>query len=220
MPALQRSLPLLTNLVLAGLFALILWNLYSRWQAVSQPPTVQTQSAASAARANPPVAGRIVSGHLFGTADVRQATQKTEAPVTQLSLTLRGIVAAQGEHPSFALIANGPAEEEVFLRGDEVFNMATISEIHPDRVILLRNGQPETLRMPEDAAGTSPTPATGFQYPLMPSGGFDPSNSEVIAEPPAEPEPEPPPGAEVNGEAPMFVPDPDYQPPEYDAVNQ
>jgi general secretion pathway protein C len=203
---------LFTSLLLAGLFLLIIWNLYSRWQVVAQPPLIEAPT--TTARASPPVAGQIVSGHLFGTADAQQPAQKIEAPVTQLSLTLRGIVAAQGEHPSFALIANGPAEEEVFLRGDEVFSMATISEIHADRVILLRNGQPETLRMPEEPDATAAAAATGFQYPI-PGVNYDAGAGEVA------PEPEPvPPGAEVNGEAPQFVPDPDYQPPEYDAVNQ
>ncbi len=75
------------------------------------------------------------------------------APETRLKLTLRGAFAS--EDPAFAraIIADPGGQEEMYAVGDKVPGNAELSEIHVDRVILMRSGRYETLSLPEDVRG-------------------------------------------------------------------
>lgn len=91
--------------------------------------------------------------HLFGNAGkvvVRDLNDEpTSAPQTTLSLVLKGIVFSSDTSRGLAIIAekNKTQIDNVYGIGDQVPGDAVISEIYNDRVILLRNGQPETLML-------------------------------------------------------------------------
>lgn len=94
----------------------------------------------------------ITREHLFG--EYQQAAaapvNTADAPETHLNLVLRGILAATPMEEASAIISMGQRGEELtYGIGDQVSG-ATLREIHPDRVILERNGRFETLRMPKD----------------------------------------------------------------------
>jgi general secretion pathway protein C len=101
------------------------------------------------------VSRKIASLHLFGqmAAKKKQAAKKQiVAPATQLKLTLRGIIAEDQKHLGIAIIQqDNKKDEKPFSVKQSVFGLATLEEIYDDRVILLRNGKFETLRLPEDA---------------------------------------------------------------------
>ncbi len=101
------------------------------------------------------VSRKIASLHLFGqmAAKKKQAAKKQiVAPVTQLKLTLRGIIAEDQKHLGIAIIQqDNKKDEKPFSVKQSVFGLATLEEIYEDRIILLRNGKFETLRLPEDA---------------------------------------------------------------------
>jgi hypothetical protein len=90
-----------------------------------------------------------------------------EAPDTRLKLVLRGALASDDPQHARAIIADPRGKEEQYAIGDNLPGNAELSEVHPDRVILKRNGRYETLRLPQDqkqqgnntVSGRRPLPA-------------------------------------------------------------
>jgi general secretion pathway protein C len=94
----------------------------------------------------------IANWHLFGKEELKKAPvkpKKVAAPLTKLNLTLRGIAAGGEKFEGLAIIQQPNKEEKHFKVGDNVFNLAKLGAIHTNRVILVRNGQYETLRLPK-----------------------------------------------------------------------
>jgi general secretion pathway protein C len=120
-----------------------------------QPPpeTVAIRpSVAVATKSHQTITASQVAGwHLFGetTADVSKQGQVVKAPDTRLNLTLRGIYFPDDQGESIAIIQNAGKDERHFTIRQSVFKLATLEQIHIDRVIILHNGKHETLRLPK-----------------------------------------------------------------------
>ena len=161
-----RSLPRVAEVVLVVLLAYALaglvWRLVpapdgSAWQAPRQAP-----SAAGAAGAQKLNVEMVAAAHLFGAAPAEAdpaLSELTEAPDTRLDLTLLGILSATVDRGSRALIGASNGEEKPYAIGDDVVRGVRLQAIFPDRVILARGGQLETLRLDKDAPNRSPGPA-------------------------------------------------------------
>lgn len=95
------------------------------------------------------------NAHLFGQADAPLNKHASKnAPETTLNLVLRGILATQPMKLATAIIsASKNAKELSYGIGDSVPGNATIEEIYPTHVILMRNGKLETLKLPEKSVG-------------------------------------------------------------------
>lgn len=98
--------------------------------------------------------------HLFGVAPKHTAV--TEAPIeakeTGLKLTLRGVFAADNPTQAMAIIADARGQEKVYRKNETIFSGVTLYAVYPDRVILERSGNFETLSLPRDKANkNSPT---------------------------------------------------------------
>lgn len=154
-----RGLPplaqLLLTLVIAALLAQLVWVLIpvpesARWQPAAAP------ISAKAARNAGPDLARISSAQLFGAynQELIPAGTPQEAPDTRLSLTLLGILAGD-DNASRALIASSNGDEKPYAIGDDVVAGVELQAIFPDRVILSRSGQLETLRLNRDAPSTA-----------------------------------------------------------------
>ncbi len=94
---------------------------------------------------------RLARLHLFGEPPAddgsdRSAETATDAPETQLNLTLKGVY-APGETGGLAIIATGGGPEKVYAVDDTIAGNARITGVFEDRVVLRRDGRPETLRM-------------------------------------------------------------------------
>ncbi|MEJ2515230.1 MAG: type II secretion system protein GspC [Gammaproteobacteria bacterium] len=74
--------------------------------------------------------------------------EPVDAPDTQLSLELRGTIAATDPDEALAIISERGGEEKVFAIGDPVPGGASLHSVYTDRVILRRAGRLETLRLP------------------------------------------------------------------------
>jgi len=153
-----RSLPRVAEICLAILLAQALAIL--AWEFVPgpedggwRPPTVAASAIAPSA-SGPDVEG-IASAHLFGEyqAPDPALSDLNDAPDTRLDLTLLGILASATEGGSRALISSSNGEEKPYAIGDEVVRGAKLQAIFPDRIILARAGQLETLRLNKDAPG-------------------------------------------------------------------
>lgn len=84
----------------------------------------------------------------FGTLQESAAAAVEEAPDTRLRLELVGVLAT-GQGAGSAIIVAGGGPAELYHVGATIGdNLATLHQVHKDRVILRREGRYETLRLP------------------------------------------------------------------------
>jgi len=90
--------------------------------------------------------------HLFGVAAKPVVAREApiEAKETQLKLTLRGVFAADDPERAMAIIADARGQEKVYRRNETIFAGVSLYAVYPDRVILERSGNYETLSLPRD----------------------------------------------------------------------
>lgn len=145
-PAAQFVLVILVGVLAARwVWALVPVPEAARWQPAASLP------APTAAPARSTDVNTIIAAQLFGQYQaIAGVGNLQDAPETRLSLTLLGILAGTPEE-SRALIASSGGEEKPYGIGDDVVPGASLQAIFPDRVILSRNGQMETLRLNRDA---------------------------------------------------------------------
>ena len=176
---LQSKAPLLVAVLLVVALGLavakLVWLLVPQpaWQAA--PVTAQTAGSTQTGIDM----NALVAAHLFGkiaAAPVEVArTEVTDAPDTNLNLTLKGIFAADDPARSVAMIESRRGEEKPYRVGDEIARGTKIHEIYSDRVILDRGGRFETLRLNKDddspTRSRSPTRVAAAPRSAAPSGG-------------------------------------------------
>jgi len=167
----MRLLITVINLLLvvwiAWLLAGLTWDLVSGRESLEiEPPATQVKTSPVDQSAQ--LVHQLPSWHLFGEAarDAAPAKQAVpvDAPDTRLKLVLRGAYSSGDAAYSRAIIADPRGKELMYAIGDKLPGNAELSEVHADRVILLRGGRYETLRLPQDeqsgaAASRSRSPA-------------------------------------------------------------
>jgi len=152
LPHLPAAATLLFALAAGFAGARLLWAVYD---AISPPPPVPVvQPSAAAAPTDDSVASaeRLAELAPFGTAD-ESALDATDAPETRLDLRLSGVIAGGDPRFSRAFIASGQEGERGYAVGAAVPGGAIVRTVHPDRVVLSRNGALETLRLPRGSSG-------------------------------------------------------------------
>jgi general secretion pathway protein C len=152
LPWVAAKLPVLTSALLVILvtysFATLLW------QIVLPPPpddTVRVDETRIFARTEgqrPRDDLQIAQLHLFGKPSIKKEREAPTAPKTRLNLILRGVLATGGED-ALAIIASGGADERFYHVGDAIPGGATLKAVYPDRVLLERNLNMETLPLPK-----------------------------------------------------------------------
>lgn len=147
------------------------------WQVIPEPeippvastPAVSTPASDARPQTGPRPGAEIARLHLFGKAEPalarRPAQVPSNAPDTRLNLQLRGIFALEDKARARAIIGQPGRPDEDFGIDDSISNGVTVADILADRVILLRNGQHETLRMPRDTLKLAFTDASAVSPP-------------------------------------------------------
>lgn len=130
----------------------------SLWLFLAPAPTLATDVDSAAPQAvapiQPPVADQLAQRQLFGHYQPPDPLGLgIEAPETQLALTLRGVVAAETPGQGFAIIADGRGREGVYGVDAELEPGTRVLAVYPDRVILSRNGNRESLSLAEHRQG-------------------------------------------------------------------
>lgn len=145
----ERWLVMAVNAVLiilvAASLAQLTWRIASPDNKGKQGKTVQniTSPVEAAARL-----GAISELHLFGKAEVEtRQNVPIVAPDTRLQLKLKGVFASSNPERAYAIISDSKNEDKSYRLGSKVAGGAILHAVYPDRVILKRNGQLETLRM-------------------------------------------------------------------------
>ncbi len=147
---LPGALAMLIVILIGAQLADFTWVLVEQWvpETAQQRQHMQVPLAGKRSDSRQSV-NAIVSQHLFGKVDVVQTASKVpvNAPTTNLQLTLNGVFAA-GKSDGYAIITEGARDnQKLYHIGDKVAG-ATLQQVMPDHVILMRNGQYETLRFP------------------------------------------------------------------------
>jgi len=107
----------------------------------------------------------ILRANLFGQAAPTPGSGN--APVTNMSLVLAGVIAHADEKLGFAMLGSSATDIKVYRVGDSVPGGARLSSVLVDRVLLDRGGTLEALMIPPVIAGGSaplvstPPPAPG-----------------------------------------------------------
>lgn len=138
------------------------------WLLVPAPAGMAWEAPPAAARSGPVARGgdelqKLLSAQLFGAyvADSEPGVALDAAPETRLNLVLSGIFAGSREADSRALIAPQGGEEKPFAIGADVVRGVTLHAIFPDRVVLSRQGNLETLRLDKNAPSSGLVPLAG-----------------------------------------------------------
>ena len=87
----------------------------------------------------------LLTADSYGADEVQGAADN---PGTSLQLMLKGIVATDDHLQGYAIIRSDDQQEWHFRTGDSVYGLATLEEIHIDRVVLRHDGRHETLFLP------------------------------------------------------------------------
>lgn len=181
----MNSITALVNIALIAFAAYaaaqLTWRFIPSSQASVAPPQLAVSAKTTNNNRSAIDANRLVSHHLFGKAD-KAAPVKKAAPVvreTRLPLTLRGLVASDRPDTARAIVAAPNVGELSYAIGSILPGNAKLEEIHSDKIILSRNGQLETLMLPDDKEGVD------YSVAPMPSPVTDDAanSEEVIATP-------------------------------------
>jgi general secretion pathway protein C len=116
---------------------------------------------------------QLTSANIFGVSQQSAVTRQTKAPVTKLNLTLKGVLAAVPMKLASAIIAQGKSgKEEIYSVGDKMSGGVLVKEIHPEHVVLERNGRREILKL-QKISGVSFNSAnkTAYNSPARRSTG-------------------------------------------------
>lgn len=163
MLALDQRIPLLLAVTaVVAMLGLTTWQAYQFWQNESQRTLPQVQAAGNntdTPRQNVPEV-QLANLTLFGTASDTGGAVEVDTenlPETNLRLSLRGVLAADGEFPGSALIEDDKGKTEAYLVGNELPGNAKLRTVFPNRVIIERAGKLENLYFPEldDRSGVS-----------------------------------------------------------------
>jgi general secretion pathway protein C len=118
---------------------------------------------------------QIAAAHLFGAAPVERPPGGTDAPDTRLALALSGIIALIDPDKGYAILGEEGKPAHLYAIGAVVAGTsARLHQVFADRVVLDRQGELETLRLPR-----------GALVGLASSGGVGAGNSTLDTADPA-----------------------------------
>ena len=144
---------LLLVIWIASQLASLTWGLLAPSE-TPEPAAVVTGDIPARADPGQQLVRQLPNWHLMGEVTRQAAPVKQAAPVdapdTRLQLVLRGVLASDDKENARAIIADPRGKEDQYGIGDKLPGNVELSEVYPDRVILMRNGRYETLRLPQD----------------------------------------------------------------------
>lgn len=146
----QRAATVLSVLLViacAYILVEITWLVFPQDDTTASPVQQKTSSVNNS-RQQQQQFRQLTSSNIFGAAQTRTTQIQTKVPETRLNLSLKGVLAAKPMHRASAIIAQGRGgKEEIYSVGDKLQGGVLIKEIHPEHIVLERNGRLETLKL-------------------------------------------------------------------------
>jgi general secretion pathway protein C len=122
------------------------WALRFDSKAPADDPVLPVVTQAQ--RAGPDVQ-QITAAHLFGAAPVERSAGGDNAPDSRLALTLSGIIALKDPDTGYAILGEEGKPAHLYATGAVIAGTpARLQQVFSDRVVLDRQGELETLRLP------------------------------------------------------------------------
>ena len=163
----------------AGLVVLLCWTL-AQWTWLVLTPRTKGMSAVTALPSVPAMADSIFAGHLFGRAAGSEAPQEVAA--TSSNLKLRGVFAAIGSLPAFAIVSVDGKPDQPVKAGRDIAPGLVLEAVYPGYVLVRRTGVAERLNLEEKGgAANSASSPTDFRLNVqsLAPGNFGFSRSEL-----------------------------------------
>lgn len=174
---------LLLIVACAYLLVQVIWMVVLPAQESSLAISNQTQSVVSVQDRQENFR-KLAAANLFGESDKTVVQIARNAPETKLNLTLRGVLAATPAELASAIIAQGKAgNEDIYSIGDKMSDGVVIKEIHPTYVVLERNGQLETLRLPKESGLDILQSNNTMQKIQSPGGALKQIRADILKNP-------------------------------------
>jgi general secretion pathway protein C len=174
-----RLVTLLLGLWLLYRLAVLVWEIIPAPEVAEIPATAPAAVSAPMSDPRQPRLdiAKVVGWHLFGAPSAAAPTTggPIDAPDTRLNLVLRGVLSSEDPEGARAIIAEPNGNENYFRVGSALPGGAELTEIYADRIILVRAGQHETLRLPRDAmdgAANAPARLPGAAAPTGDPGAL------------------------------------------------
>ena len=158
---LPKLVVVLLVILIAQTFAKLTWRYF---EPVNE--TTSTVVMKNVVRSKAETAGsslqNVASYHLFGDARKQPVIQQQviDAPETRLRLDLKGVFASIDVTKAIAIISSSKSKDKTYHIGDKVSGGVILHAVYADRVILKRNGQLETLRLPKSKVDSNAFYAT------------------------------------------------------------
>ncbi|MBU2478975.1 MAG: hypothetical protein KKA36_07775, partial [Gammaproteobacteria bacterium] len=151
-----RLVALLLGVWLLYRMAVLVWQVVPEPELAEMPATVTDIAAPAPSSAKPRQdVANLVNWHLFGAPNTSEPAPNTSGPIdapdTRLNLVLRGVLSSDEPDGARAIIAEPNGNENFFRVGSALPGGAELKEIYADRIILMRAGRHETLRLPREA---------------------------------------------------------------------
>jgi len=147
LPAIATGLAVL---LIAWQLAKLTWLLLPTAPEAPLPPTM-VAPAPAAARIN---VQKIADAHLFGLAKAESDPgDVTNAPQTQMTLVLAGVLASPEPTKGYAFIGESAAAAKFRRVGDNITGGVMLHSVYVDRVMLDRGGRLESLMLPRFVGG-------------------------------------------------------------------
>jgi general secretion pathway protein C len=186
---LATAASLLLTVACAYLLVEITWMFFPQEKAALLPARSQKQVVINK-QAQQNNFNALTAANIFGVMDTGAVQQPTEVPETKLNLTLKGVLAASTELAS-AIIGQGPTgAEDIYSVGDRLPGGVLIKEIHPEYVVLDRNGRLETLKLQKEsgideinAAISQSSSETDSDAALSPAGALREIRGNILKNP-------------------------------------
>lgn len=139
-------------MVLAYNAAVLSWRLVPAVE--SEPPSAVLAGSSPQQAAAASGGWNIARWSLFGqeSSSAVSASVQEVIPKTRLNLTLRGVFVA--DNGGGAIIATAGGKEQYYAVNAKLPGGATLKEVHPYNVVLLRSGNLETLELPKKSIET------------------------------------------------------------------
>ncbi|MDI9245030.1 type II secretion system protein N [Marinobacter sp. CHS3-4] len=151
----SRVARLLANLLLVALvvyggltMARVTWMIAWNERPMVAAPDSANQGLAGAAGRLQPMAAHKMFGQPTRQQPVAEVVKRS-APETRLNLSLEGVMVAQRPEDSGAIVAGSNGVTEHYRVGDTLPGNAELAEVEPNRVLIRRNGQYESLSFEE-----------------------------------------------------------------------
>lgn len=156
-------------LLSAWLLAHLTWMLIEPASVLPAPAALGYPTSSSDVAEGQPGFRELAVLSVLGRAPAAEGPVVVNAPDTKLSWTLKGVLSDPDPSRSAAILATQGQPEKLYRVGAELPGQVRLDQVLADRVMLVRDGQLETLRLKRHEIGGASRPRTASRQAALPT---------------------------------------------------